>query len=435
MKIALWGYGYYGHDLETIVARDWSSEYQIVRIFDKKQETIQKTYSGKAPIDSPENICKWFQNGEFEAVMIGIYDRQEYIRSEATLRAHNIPVVTLKELDAFYDHRSFPQIEGDVTLEQDGFHLCVYDNQYLTKTSNFGGSEVCFVTDADGRVNDAYWFDYQKRDPFVRNCRLSMNNYPIRQLSGDWCFLALLYSENYWHFTYEVLVRIWLMERSGYQGRYLLSRSAFVEELLSLVGVDASRTFWTQDLDQSYAYHFEKLYCPAPHEEDRVKAAVVLHEAAKKIVSNLPPIAYEYPERVFVKRIGKRKLIAPEALLDKYGFVTIVPEELSVAEQIRYFQRARIVLSPHGANTTNSLYMEPGGVLIETFPQYYTNPCCLETLATQNVSYLPTTKRISSFVFASELDLDLGLKSSEADYSIDPIMLEMAIQNAIRLQR
>ena len=68
------------------------------------------------------------------------------------------------------------------------------------------------------------------------------------------------------------------------------------------------------------------------------------------------------PGRIFIRRTGTRRLLLPErseAMLERCGFRTVVPDGLPAAEQIRLFSRARIVLSPHGANSANSLYMPP----------------------------------------------------------------------------
>ena len=110
-----------------------------------------------------------------------------------------------------------------------------------------------------------------------------------------------------------------------------------------------------------------------------------------------------------------------QSVLEEYGFVTIVPEEYSIEEQIRFFEHAKVVLSPHGANTSNSLFMKPGTVLIETFPLHYSNPCCLETLVLQNIAYLPITELYSPSKTGS------GMYS---DYTISRVQFRMAMSVA-----
>ena len=76
-----------------------------------------------------------------------------------------------------------------------------------------------------------------------------------------------------------------------------------------------------------------------------------------------------YPRYIYVKRIGYRKLINGDRFTEKYGFTTIIPEELSVEEQMNYFHNANIVLCPHGANSTNCLYMHEGSAFVEIFSE------------------------------------------------------------------
>ena len=132
----------------------------------------------------------------------------------------------------------------------------------------------------------------------------------------------------------------------------------------------------------------------------------------------------EYHSRVFVRRIGRRKLLGAEELLRKYGFTPIVPEELSVREQMLYFHHADIVLCPHGANSTNSLYMRPGSVFIETFGKNWVYPSCIPTLFLGGVHYLPVVEWPIQSVDQT---------NGSVDYSIQPPLLEMAIQNAITI--
>jgi len=424
IKIAIWGYGYHGHDLEAILSFCWQEKYRITYVLDRKFEEIKASGRCRYPIAHPDQAKELFDRGLFDAVLIGVFDPNQYRAVEQALNVQGIPVLALEKASEFFSPEETPNENCDLSLLQDGYQLFVYRNHYLSTTLSPG---ISFVTDRTGRMNRACYDPYyDKPHAFLHYSRPSIR-LPAEELSGDWCCLCRLYSDNYWHFTYEVLDRLWLMERSGYRGRYLLLRSSFAEELLLLAGVDLSRITWVQNLERNKTYHFERLFCVAVNEEYRIKAASVLHQAASAIVSHLPPLSHSYPKRIYVKRIGRRKLILPEAFLEKYQFKTIVPENLSVAEQIRCFEQADIVLSPHGANSTNCLYMHPGSVLIETFPHDYIRPCCLETLATQDVAYfpLPETQDAGSH----------GQTALGSDYSINTILLEMTMQNIFRLCR
>ncbi len=416
MNIALWGYGYYGHDLEAIVAECWNDRYRITCILDVRYREL--IGSGSVRVEDPDKVETLYREGVFDAVLIGIYDQQTALQVKSVLDRKDIPVLKLEEQKDYYAPDQFEHLTPDIPFSRNGYELYLYPELYLCTTPD---PEVYFITDQDGRINDAYWEGYQKESEPVARFGRPMLSFPEIVLPGGWCFLARLYTENYWHFTFEVLDKLWLMERSGFIGSYILPHTEAAETYAGLLGIRSERILWTKDLERGKTYRFEKLYCPVPLGEGRVSSAPVLVEAAREIREHLPPSAGSYPEKIYVKRTGTRKLRLSQSVLEEYGFVTIVPEEYSIEEQIRFFEHAKVVLSPHGANTSNSLFMKPGTVLIETFPLHYSNPCCLETLVLQNIAYLPITELYSPSKTGS------GMYS---DYSISSVQFRMAMSIA-----
>jgi capsular polysaccharide biosynthesis protein len=74
--------------------------------------------------------------------------------------------------------------------------------------------------------------------------------------------------------------------------------------------------------------------------------------------------------RLYIARPGgwRRKIPSEPAIrrmLESHGFEAIDPGSLSFSGQIDAFREARIVLGPHGAAMTNSIFMNPGGAMIE----------------------------------------------------------------------
>ena len=52
-------------------------------------------------------------------------------------------------------------------------------------------------------------------------------------------------------------------------------------------------------------------------------------------------------------------------MLEGYGFEAVNPGSLSFSDQIETFREAHIVVGPHGTAMTNSVFMNPGGAMIE----------------------------------------------------------------------
>ena len=55
-RIALWGYGYYGHDVECAIRHYLSDRYEVTAIFDKKYYEINRRGNEGAVILDPSGI-------------------------------------------------------------------------------------------------------------------------------------------------------------------------------------------------------------------------------------------------------------------------------------------------------------------------------------------------------------------------------------------
>jgi len=74
--------------------------------------------------------------------------------------------------------------------------------------------------------------------------------------------------------------------------------------------------------------------------------------------------------RIYLSRgQAQRRTIVNESevlsVLGKFGFRAVYAEDLSFAEQVKVFSRARFLVSNHGAGLTNMLFMSPGSSVLE----------------------------------------------------------------------
>lgn len=74
-------------------------------------------------------------------------------------------------------------------------------------------------------------------------------------------------------------------------------------------------------------------------------------------------------ERIYVsRRHTKRRRITNEpaliSLLERYGFRTITPENLSFREQVELFHRAEVIVAPHGSNWGNIIFSGAVKILV-----------------------------------------------------------------------
>lgn len=133
-------------------------------------------------------------------------------------------------------------------------------------------------------------------------------------------------------------------------------------------------------------------------------------------------------ERIYLSREkARRRRVSNEAKLwtwlSRHGFVRIFPEELTWAEQIKVFRRAKIVVAPHGAGLANIVFSQRGTRIVEFFNRSYVNGCYWRLAAIQGLDYRP-------IVAAGAEPIEFDLPANPLDVSINISELATAITSA-----
>jgi len=98
-----------------------------------------------------------------------------------------------------------------------------------------------------------------------------------------------------------------------------------------------------------------------------------------RLGDRVPDGAMPGPRSIYVSREGARhRRLRNEqevqALVAARGFAVVQPETLPVADQVRLFRGAEIVLGVHGSALANAAFMRPGGALLEVAPSRQATP-------------------------------------------------------------
>ena len=93
---------------------------------------------------------------------------------------------------------------------------------------------------------------------------------------------------------------------------------------------------------------------------------------------------------------------------------------------MEFFYNADIVLSEHGANSTNYVCMRPGSVFVETFNNSWKYPFNLYGTYACGIHYLPVSDLKPA---------DNDPQGKTKDYKIDETMLRTSIENAILISK
>lgn len=187
--------------------------------------------------------------------------------------------------------------------------------------------------------------------------------------------LTHVYSGNYYHWMFEVLPRIDLVQRSGLPvERYIVNteyEKPYQTETLQLLGMTNDRLIRT-----STGFHVqaENLMIPA---QPAFPTKWGYDFLRKVLISNETSDTTMDKRRIFISRRWSRKITNEEQVmkvLNKYGFVKVDLESLSVAEQVQLFSRAEVVIAAHGAALTNLTFCQPGTKVLELFNPTYIIP-------------------------------------------------------------
>ncbi|MDP8933026.1 MAG: tetratricopeptide repeat protein [Cyanobacteriota bacterium] len=200
---------------------------------------------------------------------------------------------------------------------------------------------------------------------------------PPVAIEGTVAFLAKNYCHNYYHWMFEFLPQIELLRRSGIDigsiDKFAINQCCFPfqRETVSLLGIPLEKIVETYKNNHIQAR--------------QLLASSVIRESTKwacdflrREFLNDSIIGLQKKQRIFISRKERRRVINEDelvAVLTKFGFKSIAPESLSVAEQVSLFAGAEVVIGSHGAALTNTVFCSPGTKVIEIFAPDYVNPC------------------------------------------------------------
>jgi len=219
---------------------------------------------------------------------------------------------------------------------------------------------------------------------------------PPVDVPGRLGVLASRGDANYYHFVHDVLPRMAVLEQAGVEPPdrwYVPHTTRFQKELLELWGIREDQIINSDEV---------------PHVRART---LVVPGVASTIERNPPWVSRLLRDRLVpagIERVPGRNIYLarraglhnravlnePEvlALLEPLGFEVVDPGALSVADQIRTFAEADVIVAPHGASLANLPFCSPGSALLELFPSqsmvadYWKMTCGVEGLEYQYLS-------------------------------------------------
>ena len=371
-KIALWGYGVFGKRTAESIKRYWGGAYIVTKIYD-----IEKR--GRDPwwdleISDPRSIAEDYLAGSFNRVYVCI--NEGFVRESVKdrLKTDGVPWFVPGQTKDIVSAEQFEKnVDCPLRLRADNYSLFCLKNM-RGAVSDHDRAELMYLFSEEGTIPEESIRLYKPWDPdraLMPPFRLK-NALPERvRIKGLCCVLAKLYSQNYWHFTFQIADCVSLLEDAGFQGKYVIAGTESNLALMHLLGVNDDRIINNLDLEIHKVYEFEELLLINSNGMGLDYSVNEVSGIAKKVKTKLVR-RENAPKRLYVERIGRRKLLHGIETAKRIGFEVFIPEEHTVQEQMEAFYNADIVMTPHGANSTNCIYMREGTVFIELFsPRWY----------------------------------------------------------------
>jgi len=195
-------------------------------------------------------------------------------------------------------------------------------------------------------------------------------------LAGTTAVLSAPAGNTYYHWLFDVLPRIALLEAAGIDlgglDRFAVNSfdRGYQRETLARFHIDASRIVETDRLRHVIC---ERLVLPSYPGTSGFPPRWACEFLRRSFLERPSEPPSRGPERIYVSRQGapRRRIANHEsvrALLVRSGFETVFPERHTVAEQARLFRGARVVVAPHGSGLANLVFCDPGAQVVELFP-------------------------------------------------------------------
>ncbi|MEK8127118.1 glycosyltransferase family 61 protein [Paenibacillus filicis] len=211
-------------------------------------------------------------------------------------------------------------------------------------------------------------------------------------------------SQNYFHWLYDVLGRLNLLQQSGIKvDKYVINRRSrifwdsgdpdgprpFQEQSLRMLGIGPDQIIETNENFHLKAGHVVVMSHTERHGYPKWASdflrKVFLFDRGLDV--NGPGSEYVYISRL---KANRRRILNEQDVIDLLtarGFKIYTLEEMSMDEQIRLFNNARVIVGPHGAGLANITFCRPGTSIVEIFTPNWIKDCYWRISSHCNLDY------------------------------------------------
>lgn len=183
---------------------------------------------------------------------------------------------------------------------------------------------------------------------------------------------------NYFHWLFDILPRLHLVERAGFDKGQIFVDCAtpFQRDTLQLLGVTADQIIDAQRVEFVSASNLIVPSLPGVPGIMPGWACQYLRNRLMRTSDRSRPT----PPRIYVSRSkATRRRVDNEGelvqLLEKHDFTVVRLEELGFEEQVRLFSQAEVIVAAHGAGLANLVFSRKGTKVLEIQSPHWVNAC------------------------------------------------------------
>ncbi|MCU0543997.1 MAG: tetratricopeptide repeat protein [Oscillatoriaceae cyanobacterium Prado104] len=201
---------------------------------------------------------------------------------------------------------------------------------------------------------------------------------PLQKIQGKVAVLSGLSGNVYFHWMVDVLPRIELLRRSGWDlgeiDGFLVNsyQHDFQRESLRVLGIPEAKVL---ESDRATHLRADELIVPSFPGYLGWPSGWAIDFLRREFLPGSGGRS-NFPKRIYISRSKARyrRVLNEEDVVEvlaKFGFVSILPELMSLEEQIACFAGAEAIVAAHGSGLTNTVFCQPGTKIIELVSPHY----------------------------------------------------------------
>src|SRR5437588_476314 len=278
-------------------------------------------------------------------------------------------------------------VEGELASDYLGRLETSFSEKYLAQvhgTRIIGRSGLVILPDGSYAIEPVYTRPILKRDVDY----FDSPPRPVVRKEGSYFSLLAIWAKdgNYYHWLHDAVLRLYgVLERLPSEVRYVVpdDLQSFQRESLRVLGIQSHQLefFSGQEI-----WELDTLYFSPATSNSGSSRSDALEWLRSSFLAGCGVEKSGGRRRLFLSRrlASYRRTTNEEAvekLLQREGFETVMPEKLSLCEQVELFSQAEAVVGPHGSALTNIVFAPPGCVVVDMIPRAVKKKYVLWTLA------------------------------------------------------